>query len=147
MSCICVAICFATCSLETRIDPRPGPTWTISDRWRSQSQVFQLGMPMAGTTDRPGGHWLSHSCQCRGFLRHRGTPSHHPFFHGIFHEIKPSSNGGTPMTMETPISYQKLLVAAHSPIGASLKPCCCLLALAICGKDCVRPPFVPIDQR
>ena len=36
-----------------------------------------------------------------GFLSHRGTSSHHPYFNGIFH-YEPSILG-TPMTMETPI--------------------------------------------
>ena len=38
------------------------------------------------------------------FLSHRGTPSHHPFLDGTFHEInKPSILGISPMAMETPI--------------------------------------------
>ena len=40
-----------------------------------------------------------------GFHSHGGTPSHHPFLDGIF-PYKPSSYGGSPMTMESPICWQ-----------------------------------------
>ena len=46
-----------------------------------------------------------------GFHSHRGTPSHHPFFRGIFHEInQPANLWLAPMTMETAISPCFMLV-------------------------------------
>ena len=40
------------------------------------------------------------NCVQMGVSYNRGTPSHHPFFHGIFH-YKPSIEMGSPMTMES----------------------------------------------
>ena len=38
---------------------------------------------------------------CGGFLSHRGTPSHHPFLDGIFHEINHPAIWGTPISETT----------------------------------------------
>ena len=38
-----------------------------------------------------------------GFHGHGGTPSHHPFLGGMFHEILTSNFVGSPMAMETSI--------------------------------------------
>ena len=43
----------------------------------------------------------------RGFLSHGGTPSHHPFLDGIFHEIKPAIVGYPHDELETPIERRK----------------------------------------
>ena len=47
--------------------------------------------------------WIS---QYGGFLSPGGTPSHHPFLDGIF-PYNPSSYGGTPIVIETPICFEQ----------------------------------------
>ena len=75
-----------------------------------------------------------------GVSINRGTPSHHPFLHGILSEKK-DINRGTPMTIETPIPtmnkpYFTYLQWATSQIGGP----------AFCGRDHLDRPGYPMGK-
>ena len=80
----------------------PGENWCL---WRTRQLVIAAAWPQhccwasgAGLA----GKALSNQIDHLGVSINGGTPSYHPFLDGIC-PYKPSSYGGTPMAMETPI--------------------------------------------